>query len=128
ESMRIPLLMRYPRLIDPGAVVDAMALNIDLAPTMLELAGVAPPQEMQGASWIPLFKGNVAGWRQAFMFEYFFDPNLPATPAMHSVRTPAAKRIYYPVHEEWTELFDLRADPNERQNLAIEASHKELLN
>lgn len=62
------------------------------------------------------------------MFEYFFDPNLPATPAMVAVRTPAAKLIHYPGHEEWTELFDLTADPYEQNNLAHDAPHKELLN
>ncbi len=127
ESMRIPLLLRYPRLGVRGKSVDEMVLNIDLAPTFLELAGVSVPKEMQGASWVPLLKGNARGWRDAFMFQYLFERNLPATPAMIAVRTPEAKLIEYPGHTNWTELFDLQADPYEMKNLASDPDHAALL-
>jgi arylsulfatase A-like enzyme len=130
DGMRIPLLMRYPRMIAPGTLIDKMALNIDLAPTFLDLAGVAIPKEMQGASWVPLLKGhpNTAPWRNAFMFVYAYEPPLPSTPAMLAVRTDTAKLIVYPGRENWTELFDLKKDPYEMKNLAADPAHHSLLN
>ncbi|MCA9259387.1 MAG: sulfatase, partial [Planctomycetales bacterium] len=127
ESMRIPLLMRYPRKVPRETVIDAMALNIDMAPTFLDLASLAIPDAMQGASWMPLVFGDASNWRKAFMFEYFFESGLPATPAMLALRTPTAKLIVYPGHEEWTELFDLAADPYELANLAKTPERRGLL-
>jgi arylsulfatase A-like enzyme len=127
ESMRIPLLMRYPALIKAGTQIEGMVLNIDLAPTFLELAGITPPREMQGSSWLPLLKRGHANWRRSFMFEYFFEPNLPATPAMLAVRTASAKMIVYPDRPDWIELFDLRADPFETRNLATSSKHAKML-
>ncbi len=127
ESMRIPMLLRYPRLGLRGKVVDEMVLNLDLAPTFLNFAGVAIPKEMQGASWLPLLKGTATDWRQAFMFVYLHERNLPATPAMVAVRTPTAKLISYPGHEDWTEMFDLTADPYELKNLARSPEHAAIL-
>ncbi|MBI5380879.1 MAG: sulfatase [Opitutae bacterium] len=126
ESMRIPLLLRYPRLGRRGQVIDEMVLNLDLALTFLELAGVAVPPEMQGQSWLPLLQGKPVSWRQAFMFVYRFERNLPATPALIAVRTPTAKLIEYPGHEDWTEVFDLSADPHERNNLARDPAQSAL--
>lgn len=126
ESMRIPMLMRYPRSGVRGKVVDEMVLNIDLAPTFLDLAGIAPPKEMQGQSWVPLLHGDASHWRQAFMFVYLFERNLPATPPMLALRTPTAKLIQYPDRRAWTELFDLKADPYEQHNLANDPAHTEL--
>lgn len=127
ESMRIPLLVRYPPLVKHATTIDELVLNIDMAPTFLELAGIQPPAAMQGISWVPLFLGKRKGWRDAFMFEYFFEPNLPATPAMVAVRTSRAKLVVYPERPDWVELFDLRADPYERHNLAASPKHTELL-
>jgi len=126
ESMRIPLLMRYPRSGMRAKVIDEMVLNLDLAPTFLDLAGVRVPEQMQGASWMPLLRGDASNWRQAFMFAYLFERNLPATPAMIAVRTPAAKLIQYPDRKVWTELFDLKADPYETRNLAGDPAYAEL--
>lgn len=124
ESMRIPLLMRYPRGIEPGTLVDEMVLNLDLAPTFLQLASLPIPSAMQGAGWVPLLKQRPEGWRESFLFDYFFEPGLPATPAMWAVRTADAKLIVYPDHPTWTELFDLRSDPYETRNLAREPGHR----
>lgn len=126
-SMRIPLLLRYPAGVKAGTLIDEMVLNIDLAPTFLDLAGIAVPREMQGASWTPLFRGKTRGWRQAFLFEYFFEPGLPATPALLAVRTSDSKLIVYPGHDNWTEMFDLRRDPDETRNLANDPAHARLL-
>ncbi|MHB1038392.1 MAG: sulfatase/phosphatase domain-containing protein [Pirellulales bacterium] len=121
ESLRIPMLARYPRLFGKGRVVDEMVLNIDLAPTFLDLAGVHVPREMQGASWKSLAAGEKpVNWRKSFLAEYFKE--LGDTPTLVGVRMADAKLVTYPGHPEWTEVFDLAFDPYELKNLAGDAT------
>lgn len=127
ESIRIPMLVRYPARARKGAVCDELVLNLDVAPTLLELAGVKVPREMQGRSWVPLLRGERIGWRASFLAQYFFEQGFAGTPTVVGVRTANAKLIKYPGHEEWTELFDLVNDPFETKNLARDPAHKELL-
>jgi arylsulfatase A-like enzyme len=131
ESLRIPLLVRWPKLGESarGRVVDQMALNVDLAPTLLDLAGVKVPAEMHGRSWRPLLEAKddtAPPWRTSFFYEYFFERNF-RIPTVLAVRTEQAKLIKYPGHEEWTELFDLKSDPYETKNLAADPAARELL-
>jgi len=117
ESLRVPMLVRYPRLFPKGRVVDEMVLNIDLAPTFLDLAGEPLPHEMQGASWKGLAAGQKpAAWRKSFLAEYFVE--LGDVPTLVGVRTADAKLVKYPGHPEWTEVFNLSVDPYEVKNLA----------
>ncbi|MBI5693157.1 MAG: sulfatase [Verrucomicrobia bacterium] len=127
ESIRIPLLARYPRQFPRGRAVDEMVLNLDLAPTWLDLAGVPVPREMQGRSWAPLATGKRTDWRQSILVQYFLENAFPTTPTTVAVRTATAKLIKYPGHDEWTELFDLAADPYETRNLARDPAHAALL-
>jgi arylsulfatase A-like enzyme len=127
ESLRIPMIVRCPKLFPKGKVRDEMVLNIDLAPTFLELAGAAVPREMQGRSWVPLLTGKQTGWRQSFLAEYFYEQNFIGTPTLVALRTADAKLIKYSGHDDWTELFDLVKDPYEIKNLAGDPSHKEML-
>lgn len=130
ESIRIPLVVRYPRAIARGRISDDLVLNIDVAPTLLDLAGVTPPAEMQGRSWRPLFAGGTDAmkpWRTAFFAEYFQENGFPQTPTMVAVRTTDAKLIRYTGHDDWTELFDLAADPYETKNLVRDPAHRTLL-
>jgi len=121
ESLRIPMLVRYPRLFGKGKVVDEMVLNIDLAPTFLDLAGVPAQREMQGVSWRELAAGHKpANWRQSFLAEYFYENGGGDTPTLIGVRTASAKLVKYPGHAEWTEVFDLAVDPYELKNLAAD--------
>jgi arylsulfatase A-like enzyme len=121
ESLRIPMLARYPRLFGKGLLVDEMVLNIDLAPTFLDLAGVPIPPEMQGLSWKALAAGQKpANWRKSFLAEYFRE--LGDTPTCVGIRTTDAKLVKYADHPEWTEVFDLAADPYELKNLAADPS------
>ena len=121
ESLRIPMLVRYPRLFGKGRVVDEMVLNIDLAPTFLDLAGVPVPREMQGASWKALAAGQKpANWRKSFLAEYFYEDGGGLTPTLVGVRTTNAKLVKYPGHPEWTEAYDLAVDPYELKNLAAD--------
>ena len=128
ESLRVPLLVRCPLLgaAAKGKLIDQMALNIDLAPTLLDLAGVKIPDEMQGASWRPLLEGKQPPWRQSFFYEYFYERPY-AIPTLLAVRTAEAKLIRYPGHDDWTELFDLKTDPYETKNLAGDPAAKDLL-
>ncbi len=119
ESLRIPMLVRYPRLFPKGQTIDEMVLNIDLAPTFLDLAGVSTPDQMQGVSWKQLAEGKKTGsWRKSFLAEYYKEQG--DAPTMYGVRTANAKLIRYPGREEWTETFDLDADPYEIKNLAAD--------
>lgn len=135
ESIRIPLLVRYPTRIRAGTTADEMVLNLDLAPTFLDLAGVAIPREMQGRSLVPLLAASSSptpatprpAWRTAFFYEYYLEPQYPQTPTLFAVRTTTAKLVKYPDHDEWTELFDLRSDPYELKNLARDPAHAPLL-
>jgi arylsulfatase A-like enzyme len=121
ESLRIPFLVRYPRLFGKGITVDDMVLNIDLAPTFLDLAGVPVPSEMQGASWKELAAGRrPAAWRTAFFAEYYKE--LGDVPTCYALRTATHKLVKYPNRPEWTELFDLTADPYEIKNLASDSA------
>lgn len=129
-SIRIPMLVRYPPLVRPGARIDALVLNIDLAPTLLDLAGAETPETMQGRSWLPLARGDTAaGRRTSFLYEYFRegDPRFNR-PSVLAVRTARYKYITYPDREGApVELYDLQTDPEELTNLAPDAKHKETL-
>ena len=121
ESLRIPLLVRYPRIFGKGQTLDELVLNIDLAPTFLDLAGVKVPKEMEGASWKELTAGRKpAEWRQSFFAEYYKE--LGDVPTVYAVRTTTHKLVKYPGHPEWTEVFELKADPYEIKNLASDAA------
>ncbi len=120
ESIRIPMLVRYPRLFGKGKTVDEMVLNIDLAPTLLDLAGAKVPGTMQGASWKELAAGRKpAGWRRSFFAQYCKE--LGNVPTCYAIRTTTHKLVKYPGHPEWAEVFDLAADPYEIKNLASDA-------
>jgi arylsulfatase A-like enzyme len=127
ESLRIPLLVRWPRLKDKGVARDQMVLNVDLAPTMLDVAGVPIPNQMQGRSWRSLLEtGDDPNWRRAFLYEYFYEKPYTFAPYTLAVRTDTAKLIKYPGHDDWTELFDLSNDPYETHNLWSDPAHAQL--
>ena len=92
-------------------------LNIDLAPALLDLAGVELPEGMQGASWASLAAGEKdAKWRKSFFAQYYKE--LGGVPTLYGLRTETHKLVMYPGHPEWTEIFDLKIDPYEIRNLA----------
>jgi N-acetylglucosamine-6-sulfatase len=119
ESIRMPLLMRYPKAITAGTTRNEFALNIDLAPTLLELAGVAVPEAMQGRSLAPLLNGKRPAWRNSFLIEYYSDNVFPRILRMgyKTVRNGRWKYIHYLELEGMDELYDLRTDPYEMKNL-----------
>jgi arylsulfatase A-like enzyme len=126
ESLRIPMLIRYPRALPKGAVRDELVLNIDLAPTWVDFAGLGIPSAMQGRSWKPLLTTTGTAWRNSFLAEYFAEAAYPQTPTLVALRTTQAKLIRYPGHEDWTEVFDLASDPYETRNLARDPARQAL--
>ena len=117
ESIRMPFLVRWPARIKPGTKSQAMALNIDFAPTFLEVAGLPIPAEMQGRSLLPVLRGTTpANWRTAMYYRYYHDPGDHNTRAHYGVRTATHKLIYFWTKDQW-ELFDLVRDPHELYNL-----------
>jgi N-acetylglucosamine-6-sulfatase len=119
ETIRIPLVVRYPRLVKAGATPDQMVLSIDLAPTLLELAGLPAGAERQGRSLVPLFQQAAPPWRSSFLVEYYSDTVFPRIQNMGYVaaRTARNKYIQYRELRGMDELYDLEADPYEETNL-----------
>jgi len=129
ESIRIPLIIRYPKLVKAGSRIREMVLNIDVAPTMLDLAGVDIAGTMQGVSFAPLLAGRQVPWRDCFLYEYFQEKDFaPGIVTMHGVRTQRYKYIHYPeLKDDIDELYDLANDPLEMKNLFSQDDHKKLL-
>lgn len=117
ESFRTPLLMRYPKEIKPGTVIDKMVQNVDYAPTFLDYAGVKIPSDMQGLSFRKLMNGKQGQWRDAIYYQYYEYPAEHMVKRHYGVRTDRYKLIhfYYDV-DEW-ELYDLEKDPHEMKNV-----------
>ena len=117
ESIRMPFLVRWPAEIRPGTVSDAMALNVDFAPTFLDVAGLPASPEMQGRSLRAVLRGRTPpDWRTAMYYRYYHDPGDHNTRAHYGVRTRTHKLIYFWKKDQW-ELFDLVNDPYELHNL-----------
>lgn len=126
ESMRIPLLAWAPGTIAPGTRIDEMVLNVDIAPTILDLAGAAIPAEMSGRSFLPLLHGRSPEWRDEFHFVYYWEFPFPHTPTVLALRGERWKYIFY--HGVWdtNELYDLQADPFETRNLIADPAYAAL--
>ncbi|MDX1983523.1 MAG: sulfatase [Bryobacteraceae bacterium] len=124
ETIRIPMLVRYPRRIRPGVKIDAFALSVDIAPTALELAGGRGGAGMHGRSLVPLLEGKRPRWRDSVLVEYFSDTVFPRIQKMgyQAVRTDRWKYIHYSELEGADELYDLREDPYELRNLHGDAA------
>jgi N-acetylglucosamine-6-sulfatase len=130
ESLRVPLLVRYPRLAKPGTVIREMALTLDLASSLLDICGAPTLPDADGKSWKPLLAGDRSGWRTAFFYQYNYEPQFPYTPNVRAVRTDRWKHIHYPHGDgnpdRYTaELYDLHTDPLETQNLISAPAHSQ---
>jgi N-acetylglucosamine-6-sulfatase len=130
EGIRIPLLIRFPSLIRPGSVVDEFALSIDLAPTLLDLAGTTSSQKLDGRSLVPLLKSqHSADWRTSFLIQYNTDTVFPRVKTMgyRAIRTQRWKFIRYLELNGMDELFDLQADPYEMTNVVSREDAREVV-
>ncbi|MEM6364060.1 MAG: sulfatase [Planctomycetota bacterium] len=133
-SLRIPLVVRYPELIDPEMpkVIDAQTLTIDFAPSILDLCSAPPLPNTHGQSWRKLVQNGDANWRTSWYYEYNYEVQFPYTPNVRGLRTDRWKYIRYP-HGDGTpdrhlaELYDLQHDPDERFNLINDPGRTELI-
>jgi arylsulfatase A-like enzyme len=120
ESIRVPLIIHDPRLpeIKKGEVNDAIVLNVDLAPTILGAAGISPPKHMQGNDLAPLYVGSeVIDWRTDFFYEHPTISNIERIPSSEALVSKDWKYFYWPDYDH-EQLFDLRVDPREQNDLA----------
>ena len=119
NSIRVPMIIRYPRLIKESTEIDEQCLNIDLAPTILELAGIDKPNYMQGESMLDIITGKKnSKWRKSILFEYYVDDAWPyAGPDQLAVRTNQFKLVDNFLENDIDELYDLINDPGEMNNL-----------
>ncbi len=118
ESLRIPLIIRYPGMVEEGSRNTEFVLNIDVAPTLVELAGAEVPGEMQGTSLVPLLKNEAVDWRESFLYEYFQEAYAPGFVTIAGVRNKKYKYIESPnLPTDINELYDLEKDPGEMDNL-----------
>lgn len=130
ETIRIPLLVRYPGVASAGTRPTPMALSIDLAPTLVELAGLGPTPGMQGRSLVPLLRGETPDdWRSSLLVEYYSDTVFPRIRNMGYVaaRTDRYKLIHYLELDGMDELYDLESDPYEERNLIADPEAAEVV-
>lgn len=117
ESYRQPLLVRWPGTIKPGSVSSDLVSNVDFAETMLEIAGVKVPGDMQGRSFVPLLKGErPVDWRKSLYYHYYEYPAVHMVHRHYGVRTDRYKLMYFYGINEW-ELYDLEKDPREMRSI-----------
>jgi len=129
NSIRIPMMIRYPKKFPAGLQLPQMGLNVDLAPTILEMANIKVPRYMQGKSLLPLLTGesNVPV-RDAFLFQYYVDDAYPyAGPDLLAVRTDRYKYVEAFIEGDINELYDLKTDPGEMRNLINDPAYTEIL-
>lgn len=127
QSLKTPLLIRYPSMVQPGTVSNAMVQNLDFAPTFLDLVGVWEPSYMQGTSMLPLFGGETPGsWKKAIYYHYYEYPGYHAVKRHYGIRTERYKLIhfYYDI-DEW-ELYDLQKDPDEMHNVYNDPQYQQV--
>ena len=122
ESFRMPFVIKNPRTIDPGTVSDAMVMNVDFAPTLLDMAGIDVPSEMQGKSFKGVFEGDKENQRKSVYYHYYEWPIWHKVQPHYGIKTDRYKLMhFYYSMDEW-ELYDLKTDPNEMNNIYSEAS------
>ena len=141
ESLRMPLLIRYPREIPAGSAVEPIVSNLDFARTILDYAGIEPCDEMQGRSFRSVVAGNAAlpDWPASLYYRYWMHLTDHGVPAHYGIRTETHKLIYYygealgttasidvPTDPEW-ELFNLVADPQELRNVHADPEYADVL-
>lgn len=116
-SIRVPMMIRYPKRVPAGTRNREMVLNLDLAPTLLDIAGVPVPAEMQGHSMMPLAEGKNVPWREDWLYEYYEYPGWQNVLPCRGLRTKRYKYIHFFLPPQEFELYDLENDPNELHNL-----------
>jgi arylsulfatase A-like enzyme len=125
ESFRTPMMMRYPGVVKPSTISNDFVMNLDIAPTMLDAAGVAIPKDEQGQSLLPLLKGKKAKARDAVYYHYYENGEHAVSPHF-GVRTKRYKLVRFYTRVNSWELYDLQKDPNEMHNLYGQKQYKKV--
>jgi arylsulfatase A-like enzyme len=120
-SIRIPMAVRYPALTTSAKTLDQQILTVDMAPSLLELAGAPALAGIDGRSWVQLVRSGDPAWRKSWFYYYNYEKEFPYTPNVRGVRTGDWKYIHYPHGDggpdrHMAELYDLKNDPGERVN------------
>jgi len=126
ESFRMPLMVRWPGKVEPGAVNADLVSNLDFAETFLDIAGVEIPGDMQGRSLVPVLQGNTpADWQQSLYYHYYEYPGAHAVRRHYGVRAPGLKLMHFYELDEW-ELYDLEKDPREMQSVYADPAYAQV--
>jgi arylsulfatase A-like enzyme len=125
-SIRVPMMIVCPGRVKPGTTSDKMVLNLDVAPTLLDIARIEIPADMQGKSMMPLAEGKHVPWRTDWLYEYYEYPGFEDVRPCRGVRTERYKLIHFFLPPEEWELYDLKTDPNEATNLYGRPEYAEL--
>ncbi|GAB6282489.1 MAG: sulfatase [Ignavibacterium sp.] len=126
ESVRIPLLAYAPGFIQPKTKIKQLVQNIDFAPSILEIAGLKAPDDMDGKSFFPILKGENIPWRDEIFYEYYWERPFPQTPTMFGIRNNKYKYVTYYGIWDIDELYDIENDLNEMNNLIVDSKYENL--
>lgn len=126
ESFRTPILVKYPKEIKGGTVIDDLVQNIDFAPTFLDYAGVEIPEDIQGESFRKLVSGESSEWRDAIYYTFYEYPGEHRVKRHYGVRTDRYKLIHFYYDIDQWELYDLEKDPSEMNNLYNDPSYEQV--
>jgi len=128
ESLRMPFLIRYPKTIKPGTTCDEMILNLDFAPTILELAKADKPSDMQGESFKNILQGKkVERWRKSMYYHYSDYPAAHMVKKHYGIRTDRYKLIHFYHDIDAWELYDLKNDLDELNNVYDDPGYIEVV-
>ncbi len=128
ESMRMPFVIKYPGKIKPNTVVDDIISNIDIAPTLLDLAEIESPRDVQGKSFKSLLMGETNdNWRQSMYYHYYEYPKWHHVQPHYGIRTERYKLIHFYYDIDLWEFYDLEKDPHELNNLIDSEAHQQLI-
>ena len=119
-SIKIPLIVHCPELLEGGQMREQMVLSVDLFPTLMDAAGIPIPESVQGQSYYPILTNADAKGRDAFVYNYFWESSFPQTPTVIGVRTDRYKLMRFHGVYDRDELYDIKADPDEMNNLIAE--------
>ncbi len=120
ESIRTPLIVRYPAVAEAGSQIDDLVVSVDIAPTVLEIAGAPVGNHIQGRSFVPLLQGDATDWRRSVLIEFYtYENPFPWLVDMdyRAIRTSRYKYVHWMQHPDENELYDLVEDPYETRNL-----------
>lgn len=126
ESFRTPILMKYPKEIKPGTVVNDLIQNLDFAPTFLDYANAPIASDIQGDSFRKLINGELSEWRDAIYYTYYEFPGEHFVQRHYGVRTDRYKLIHFYYKDDYWELYDLEKDPSEMNNLYDAINYKDI--